>query len=171
MWEWIKNLAALFAVLGVFWSLYVRLLKPRRLKARLVEFAHMVMDWFDDIDCNLETGLNLSSINNKENKIRAFIKNKLPSYRIVPSKKLIRNWNKEMGLKEEYWDSPDKFQQYSRIPCVGISVDNYFIMLTGKLQIFYSQYLTVKSSIHNFAEIAMPIKFLKFYLKDKGCGE
>jgi len=168
MWEWLGRFAALFAVIGGLWGVYTKFIKPKRLKIKLRKFTKMATEWFDEIDCNLEVGLNLAVLNNKENKIHEFIKDNLPSYWIRPSKEMIRKWNKEMGFKKEYWDCQEKFQEYSRVPSKGMPLESFFNMLVGKFQRFKAHYPPKQTGKCNFAEIEMPIKFLKFYLKEKG---
>jgi hypothetical protein len=168
MWEWLARFAAIFAVIGGLWSVYKRFFSPKRLKSKLRRFTNMLTEWFDDIDSNLETGLNLAALNNKENKIREYIKENLPLYWIKPSKKMMRYWNKEMGLKREYWNSEEKFKEYSRVPSKGMALEYFFNMLIGNFLRFMAQYPPKQGGKCNFAEIEMPVKFFKYYLKIKG---
>jgi len=171
MWEWSGRIAALFAVVAGLWSVYKRFIQPKRLKTKLKKFTEMVTEWFDEIDCNLDAGLNLAALNNKENKIREFIKDNLPSYWIRPSKEMIRKWNREMGFKKEYWDSQEKFQEYSRVPLKGMPLEFFFNMLVREFMIFKAHYPPKQNGECNFAEIEMRVKFFKFYLMEKGYRE
>jgi hypothetical protein len=168
MWIWLGRFAVLFAVIGALWRGYMVFIKPKRLKTKLQKFNEMITDWFDEIDCNIEAGLNMAVLNNKENKIREFIKDKLPSFWIRPSRKMIRKWNKEMGFKKEYWDSHEKFREYSRVPSKGMPLDFFFNMLVAKFLSFKAHYPPKQNGGCNFAEIEMLIKFFKFYIKQKG---
>lgn len=167
MWEWFGRLATLFAIIGALWAVYKRFINPKRRRTKLLKFTKMVTEWIDEIDCNLDVGLNLAAINNKENKIREFIKDNLPTYWIRPSKKMIRKWNKEMGIKKELWDSQDKFEEYSRVSSEGIPLEFFFNMLVCKFQSFTAYYSLKQNGECNFADIEMPAKFLRFYLKEK----
>jgi hypothetical protein len=168
MWEWLGRIAVVFAILGGLYGFYARFIKPSILKTKLQKLALMITGWFDEIDCNLEVELNMAAVNNKENKIREFIKEKLPSYWIKPSRKMIKKWNQEMGLKKEFWNSTEKFQEYSRIPSEGIPLDSFFNLLVAKFLAFKVHYPPKQAGECNFAEIEMPVKFLKFFLKEKG---
>lgn len=171
MWEWLGKLAVLFAVVGGVYGFYARFLKPRALKTKLQKVTHMITDWYDEIDRNLEAGLNMAALYNKEEKILDFIKRNLKTYWIKPSPAIIRKWNQEMGFKKEYWDSVDLFQKYSRISPEGLPMDLFFSMLVGNFVRFHKQYLSKPPGKYNYAEISMPIKFPKFYLEELGYGE
>lgn len=126
----------------------------------------MINDWFDKIDCNLESGLNMSEINNLENKITDYIEANLKSFRIRPSHSIIRKWNRKRGLSKKYWDDPEQFSKYARVPVQGIHMDTFFHMLIANFSSFYSQYSN-NGTEGNFADIEMPVKFLRFFLKQK----
>jgi hypothetical protein len=54
------------SIVGVI-TIYEKLIKPRTFKTKLNNLYKMIKQWFDEIDCNLENGLNLSKLNNMEN--------------------------------------------------------------------------------------------------------
>jgi hypothetical protein len=164
-------IVALFTIMGGLYGAYTRIIRPHLLKTKMQKFNQLITDWFDEIDCNLEAGINLASINNKENKILYYIKNRLSSYWIRPSKRIIRKWNQNMGFKREYWDSQEMFQKFSRIPAVGIALDSFFNLLVGNFLEFHADYSAKNKQESNFADIEMPVKFLRFYLKEKGYAE
>ena len=170
MWKWFERLAALFAVLGGLYGFFALFIRPRTLKAKLRKLTEMITDWRDEIDCNLEPGLNLAALNNRENKIRDFIERKLKTYWIKPSPLIIQKWNRRMGLEEEDWNSAELFQKYSRVPPEGLPLDMYFQMLVGNFERFHSVYSSRQAEC-NFAEVEMPVKFLKFYMEALGYGE
>lgn len=200
MWEWLGKLTVLFAVLGGLYGFYARFIKPRTLKTKLRKLTDMVTDWFDEIDCKLEADLNLAALNNKEKKIKDFIESNLKTYRISPSPMVIRAWNQKMGLKEECRDSPELFQKYSRVPSEGLTMSMFFQMLVANFWKFHGEYSsehkkigsmvkkTTSASVipgdisyfvdkqevqrpeYNFAEIEMPVKFLRFYVEALGYG-
>jgi hypothetical protein len=170
MWEAIVKLGIFLALLLSLEKLFAKLIKPRLFRTKMEIFVQMVTDWFDYIDRNLERGLNLAEINNREEKIHEFIREKLVGYRIKPSKKIINKWNRRMGLKEDYWNSVEIFQKYSRISANGISIEMFFNMLVGNFMKFYAQYRHKQAQATNFADVRMSIQFLKFCLKERGLG-
>ncbi len=170
MWEWLGKLAVLFAVMGGLYGFYAKIIKPQTLKMKLRKFTNMITEWYDEIDCNLGAGLNMAALNNRENKIRDFIERKLKTYWIKPTPAIIRKWNQAMGLEEEYWNSVELFQEKSRVPPEGLPVDIFFQMLVANFLSFHSLYSS-KQAECNFAEVEMPIKFLKFYMEALGYGE
>ncbi len=170
MWEWLEKLAVLFPVLGGVYGFYALFVRPHTLKAKLRKLTDMITDWHDEIDCNLEAGLNMAVLNNWENKIIDFIERNLKTYWIKPSPVIIQKWNQRMGLKEEYWDSAELFQKYSRVPPEGLPIDEFFQMLVANFYGFHGLYSS-KQAECNFAEVEMPVKFLKFYVEALGYGE
>lgn len=170
MWEWLRKLAVLFAVMGGLYGFYWRFIKPRLLKAKLRKLTDMITDWYDEIDCNLEAGLNMAALNNRENKIREYIEGNLQTYWIKPSPVIIQKWNQTMGLEEKYWNSTELFQEKSRVPPEGLPVDMFFQMLVANFLSFHSLYSSNQAEC-NFAEVEMPIKFLKFFMEALGYGE
>ena len=121
--------------------------------------------WFDTLDINLEKGLNMAELNNQERKVLDYIDNELAHFFIKPKKKTIRKWNKEMGIKEELLNSAEIFQKFSRIPATGIYLDMFFWMITANFYKFHSAYNSNNKGQINFANVEMPIKFLKFYVR------
>ena len=75
-----------------------------------------------------------------------------------------------MGLEEKYWNSAELFQEKSRVPPEGLPVDMLFQMLVGNFWRFHSQYSS-KQAECNFAEVEMPVKFLRFYVEALGYGQ
>jgi hypothetical protein len=143
-------IASLFAIIGGFYGFYKIFIKPKRTKTKLSKLLTMIVDWFDELDCNLEKELNLYALNNKENKIRDFIDNRLPHYKIKPKKRIIKRWNKKMGIKKELQNSPDIFEKYSRISVNGISVSLFFSMIVANFYKFHRAYKTNNKKEYNF---------------------
>ncbi|TET39221.1 MAG: hypothetical protein E3J72_00840 [Planctomycetota bacterium] len=162
--------ASICAIVGAAYAIYWRFIKPRKLKTRLQQVTNMIMEWFDEIDCNLDAGLNIAALNNRENKVRDYINRKLKAYWIRPTPKIIRAWNRETGMKKEVRDSKEIFQKRSLVPADGIQIDLFFNTLVGNFTRFYSKY-SGKDTGCNFAEVETPIRFLKFYLEKLGYGE
>lgn len=167
MWKWIEELTVLVSALSGFYGFYALFIKPRRIKTKLREFTLMVIDWYDEIDRNLEQELNMSALNNKESKILWFVRRKLKRYWIRPSAIIIQKWNKEMGYKKAYWDNIELFRKSSRIPQEGMPLDLFFCMLVANFLKFHENYKQKRPEC-NFAELEMPVKFLKFYMEENG---
>ena len=166
MWGKIGVIAAIITILGGLWKAYLYL-NTKTLGFKLKMFEAMIIDWFDEIDQNLDRDLNLALLNNKEKKIHEFINSNLPRYRIKPTERIIERWNKEMGLKKELWNSKEEFQKYSRVPAEGMDIEFFFNMLIANFLRFKQNYPPKQDARCNFANIEMPIKFFKFYLKEK----
>jgi len=159
-------ITSLFAIVGGLFGFYKIFIKPKRIKTKLFELLKMTEEWFDELDSNLERNLNTALLNNKENKIREYIETHLKTYKIKPKKKLIRKWNKKMGIKAELQRSSDIFQKYSHIPVSGIYIDMFFRMIVSNFYKFHSAYNSENKQECNFADIEMPVKFLKFYVEN-----
>jgi len=171
MWEWLRNLAVILAVNGGLCALYDRFIKPHTCKAKLLKIKAMINDWFDYIDRNLEKGVDFAELNNRENKICEFIKSNLNEYWIRPSSKIIKKWNRKMGLKKEFWNSHEMFKLYARIPANGIPLDVFFDLLVGTFLRFNNNYHKDPPGEYNYADLEMPVKFFRFYMREKGYGE
>ena len=78
---------------------------------------------------------------------------------------MVRKWNKQMGFKESVLDDTNLFEQYSRLPATGMYLDTYIYKIIGNFLSFYKAYQE-KSEQCNYAEVEMPIKFLKFYVEN-----
>lgn len=164
LFSW-PTLGVVLGIIVAVITIYEKIIKPHTLKTKLMKLDGMIGEWFDEIDCNLEKGLNIASLNNKEEKISDYIRDELPRHRIKPDKLMIRQWNKMMGHKTEFQDSPELFQKYSRLPADGMYLDMYANTIFGNFYRFHNLYQT-ESDGCNYAEIQMPVKFLKFYVKN-----
>jgi len=163
--EIVGGIASLFAVTGGIWAAYIKLVRPKRTKMKLEVLLAMIQQWFDEIDCNLENGLNLSKLSNMENKFTNYIRDNLKGYEIKPDIRIIRKWNKQMGFKEMLLDDTNLFEQYSRLPPSGMYLDIYIHKIIGNFLSFYKDYQG-KSERFSYAEVEMPIKFLKLYVEN-----
>jgi len=156
--------AVIASIVGLI-TIYEKLIKPHTPKAKLHTLCNMVEQWFDEIDCNLENGLNLAKLNNMESKFTNYIRDNLRHYEIKPDIWMVRKWNKQMGFKESVLDDTNLFEQYSRLPATGMYLDTYIYKIIGNFLSFYKAYQE-KSEQCNYAEVEMPIKFLKFYVEN-----
>lgn len=96
--EILKYIGTISLILGFFWSihkLYDHFLKPKRKISKYHKLFLMIEDWFDEIDKNLEGGINYSLLSNKENKIRQYITdNKIGSDKLKFNKRFKRRFLK-----------------------------------------------------------------------------
>ncbi len=160
------SIASLFAIVSGIYFFYKKVIEPKRNRTKLKELLQMIEKWFDLLDINLENDLNLAGLNNQERKIHEYIENELAHYLIKPKKKTIRNWNKKMGIKKELRDSFEIFQRFSRTPSNEIFLDMFFTMIVANFYKFHSAYNSNNNKQQvNFADIEMPVKFFKFYVK------
>lgn len=162
--EIIAITASVCTVTGGIYAVYANIIKPKIKRTRLINLLEMIIQWYDEIDCNLEMNINLSKLNNMEDEIRNYIQENLKTYKIKPSANIIRNWNKKMGFKEELLNSPVLFEEYSRLPAKGMSIEIFIDIIIGNFYSFYQKY-QLKSDKCNYADIKMPVKFLDFYIK------
>lgn len=170
MWDIIGKLAVLVGLLVGLRALYVQLFKPRTIGAKLQKVLEMITEWFDEIDRNVEKGVDFASLNNKEKKIHEFIETNLKDYWIKPNDAMIARWNRKMGIKRELQDSQDLFQKFSRIPASGLPLDGYFTRIIGDFIRFNQNYHKAPPGDCNYADVEMPIKFLRFYMRELGYG-
>lgn len=165
LFSW-PTLGVVLGIIVALITIYEKVIKPHTPKTKLNKLYKMIEEWFDEIDCNLEKGLNSASLTNKEEKISDYIRDELPRHNIKPDKLMIRQWNKMMGIKTELQDSPELFQKSSRLPAEGMYLDMYINTIFGNFYRFHSLYQE-KSKGCNYAEVQMPIQFLKFYVKNR----
>ena len=158
-------LVAVITIIGGGYGCYSKLIRPKRIRTKLQMLLAMIQEWFDEIDCNLENGLNMAALNNKENKIHEYISANLGHYKIEPTEKLIRTWNKKMGLRSDFLESTEEFMRYSRVSSDGISVELFFVMLVANFTTFHANYPPKIPGACNFAEVEMPVKFFRFFVE------
>ena len=162
----LKYIAALSLILGFFWSLhkiYTQFLKPKRKKIKYHKLYELIEDWLDEIDKNLEAGLNYSLLNNKETKIRQYlIDNKINYSKLRFDKSFRRNFLKFCGIKKALQDDKDLFMKYSRQTIDWTYLEDYINFLFGAFYTFSSNYDS-KNGEANFAEVEMRVKLLKLY--------
>jgi hypothetical protein len=116
---------------------------------------------------NLETGINLPILNNKENKINSFLEeNHLNKYKIKISKRFIRRYLKKVGAQNESRNDISLFIKYSRCNSREIYLKDFWNSLIGSFLKFHSAYKNNEKEF-NYADIEMRIKFLRQYLKIK----
>ena len=147
-------------------TIYQKCIKPRRTQTKLRKFFGLIERWFDTIDCHLETGLNMAQLQNMENKINDYLERHLKNHQIKFTQAMIRSWNKKIGLKTELLNSEEQFAQYSRMTCNPMPLWSYVNMLFGNFNNFQRLYRE-QSKDCNYAEVEMPVKFLRFYVEGR----
>jgi len=165
----IEILKIVSLIFGVFLSGYAiaKIFSPFFKRKKLNKFIELVQDWFDEIDKNLETGINLSVLNNKESKITSFIEEKhLYKYKIKISKRFIRRYLNKIGINKESRNDMNLFFKYSRCNSREIYLKDFWNSLIGSFLKFHSAYKNNEKEL-NYADIEMRIKFLRQYLKIK----
>ena len=134
-------------------------------KSKIKRLYFLINDWFNEIDVHIDD-LNLNSIHNKENKISDYIDQSL-KYTIIKIRLIDRvKFLKYCGIKKELRNNKRLFERYSRINSDKLFISNIWYLIMGNFYNFYRNYNS-NSNISNFADVEMPIKFLKQYLKIK----
>lgn len=163
----IGKLVILFTFIGCiygFCRFWTKIISPRTQKSRLKKLYNLIEDWFDTIDINLEEKINISLLNNKENKIGSYIEdNKLSTHKLKFSKRFRKKFLKFCGIKKFLRNNKELFTKYSRCPADEIYLDIFWNCLVADFYKFYGKY-SEKSENANFADIDMKIKVLKMYL-------
>jgi hypothetical protein len=165
----IEILKIISLIFGIFLSGYAitKIFSPFFKRKKLNRFFELVQDWFDEIDKNLETGINLSILNNKENKITFYLEeNHLNKYKIKISKSFVRKYLKKIGLKKELHNNLELFYKYSRCNSRKIYLKDFWNSLCGTFMQFHPAYKNGGKQ-YNYADIEMRVKFLRQYLKIK----
>ena len=156
-------------VIGIVWGIYQinkYLIAPKLQRTKIIKFYSLIKDWYNEIDTNLDN-LNMNLIYNKENFINEYIKdNRLEDYKIIFSKKIRRNFLKEVGFVKEKQDDVILFAQYSRFKTHTIFLSTFWGILQGNFYRFYNNYKKSASET-NFADVEMPIKLFKLYFNIK----
>lgn len=164
--EILKYLGIIALLFGVFWSLhkvYILFIKPKTRKSKYCRLYSLIEDWFDEIDKNLESDLNYSLLNNKENKIHQFIiDNNLDKDKLRFSKKFRRKFLRFCGIGKEYINDKELFYKYGRVHSNWIYLDVYINLLIGAFYTFSAHY-QAKTKETNFADVDMRVKLLKVY--------
>jgi hypothetical protein len=164
--EVLTYIGAFSLILGFFWSLhkvYIHFIKPKRKLSKYHKLYELIEDWFDEIDKNLEMGLNYPLLNNKENKIRQYITdNSIKDDKIKFHKRFKKKFLKLCGIKKTLRNNNELFIKYSRQPIDWTYLENYINTLLGAFYTFSSNY-NAKNENANFAEVEMRVKLLKLY--------
>lgn len=162
--EVLKNFGMLLGLILSIFSLFKYIL-PYLKWRKLRRFYELVQDWFDEIDRNLESGINLSVLDNKEKKISFYIKDhRLEYYKFRVSKSFIKKYLKGLGFKKEFRSNVDEFYRYSRCSSRDFFLIDYWQMLCGAFIKFHSAYKSGTGD-YGYPNVEMRVKFLRQYLK------
>lgn len=164
--EILKYIGIMSLILGFFWSihkLYDRFLKPKRKTSKYHKLFLMIEAWFDEIDKNLEGGINYSLLSNKENKIRQYITdNKIGSDKLKFNNRFKRKFLKFCGIKRSLLDDKELFYKYSRQSVDWTYLEDYINLLFSSFYDFLRDF-NLKNGKANFANVEMKIKLLRLY--------
>ena len=153
---------AISIIVGVI-TLYEKLVKPKLRKTKHHHLYGLIKKWFDEIDQNLDSGLNMDKLNNYEKDISDFIRDNKLDVPIRCSKAFIDNYLKHMGIKKELRSDIKLFNNYSR-NAQGTFLYMYWIQILSNFSNFHTKYSNGEKDI-NFSNIEEPVKFLKRYFK------
>ncbi|MCX5726965.1 MAG: hypothetical protein NT030_07340 [Candidatus Saganbacteria bacterium] len=169
IWDFWPLLAGLATLLGAAWAgsqLIEKHIFPRLKSTKLKKLYSMIEAWHDEIDQNLDRGLNLDLLANREKKIAEFIKkNGLSNHELIFSEKFRRKFLKDCGIKQELLTDKDLFAKYSRFKTDNIYIDLFWTFLIASFYKFRQKYLNGENA--NFADVEMPLKMLRMYLNIK----
>ncbi|MBA7510619.1 hypothetical protein ES705_02605 [subsurface metagenome] len=161
------SVATILAIPGVIFTLYMIyaiIISPRLKRNKLKRLYELIQNWYDEINQNLEKGLNLSLLNNKENKITQFIEdNGLGDYQLKFSKSFRKKFLKFCGIKKELQANEELFTKYSRCLADRMYLTVFWNSLVGAFYIFHREYSSQSGKAY-FADISMRLKVLKMYL-------
>jgi len=161
------KVASLFVGLIVGILTLYKIISPCFKKKKLRRFYELVQEWFDEIDKNLESGINLPVLENMEKRIGFYIEeNNISNYKIKISKKIIRKYLKKHGLVKKLQNSTELFYKYSRCNSRIFNLKDFWNSLQGAFIKFYPAYKK-GNNCYNYADIEMRVKFLRQFLKIK----
>lgn len=164
IWGILGAIAALITIIGGCHRFWKRIVAPKLTSNKLQRFYALVEDWFNEIDRSNITDLSMTLLNNKENKIRAFIEDSnLKDYRLNFSLDFRKRFLKFCGIKEELQSSEELFEKHSRCPANGIDIWTFWHALLGDFYEFKQLYKK-QDRRTNFANVEMRIKLLKMFV-------
>lgn len=166
--ELIEGIAAVLGILGLSgWGVWGKFIKPRLRSQYLKRLYAMIEEWFDEIDKSSITDLSTSALNNRENKIRSFIRDRHLEhvYMDFPDS-FRRKFLKFCGIKEELCSDPALFQEYSRCPVKGLTIGDFWELLVRDFLIFRRSHASADPKT-NFANVEMRVKLLEMFTRSK----
>ena len=164
-WVGVFGFVGALAALAALVTFYKTTIEPRRTKSKLRHLFALIEDWFDEIDRDLEQGLSIALLNNKENKFRHYIEDSaLSRYTMTFSPTFKREYLKSCGIKHELSGSDALFEEYSRCPSNGISLTSFVNCLVGAFYTFHKEY---KAGKGNYADFEMGVKFFRYYVNNR----
>ncbi len=161
----ITSCGALVGLLIGLLTIWEKVIKPRLRRTRFIIAVNLINEWFDYIDCNLEKGIDFPILENKDKKVTGYIASNLTYYKIKPTKRVRREWLKNMGIKKSLRSSKDLFTTYSRMSSDGDYLSLFFTQIVANFYNFHSLYKSKNPTGCNYAEVEMPVKFLNFLIK------
>ena len=154
------------AVIGGLWILYQiyeKIISPRLTKSKLKKLYFFIEDWLDEIEMNLDKGIDLEKLGLKEKKIDEFIRDNFKYHKLKFTKQLRKKFLKDCGIKKDSLASKELFERFSRCPSGIMYIEHYWIQLWKIFYKFHGNYKNQNGEI-NFAEVTMQLRVLKIYL-------
>jgi hypothetical protein len=164
--NWFITIRDGFAVIGGLWVIYQifqKIISPRLTKSKLKKLYLLIEDWLDEIEVNLDKGIDIEILGLKEKKIEEFIRDNFKYYKLKFSKRFRKKFLKDCGIKKELRTSKEIFERYSRCPSDMMYLDHYWIQLWKNFYEFHGNYKNQNGEI-NFANVTMQLRVLKLYL-------
>lgn len=159
----IATISALIAILSSGYKFWKKFISPKLTANKLKRFYHLVEEWFDEIDRSNVSNLSITVLNNKDAKIRSFIRdNGLEYHKISFSQSFRRSFLANCGIKKDLQDNHGIFERYARCPVDGLYVSAFWDSLVASFYEFKNKY-DHNDPLTNFANIEMRIKLLKLY--------
>ena len=138
-------------------------MRPRTLGFRLQGLFRFVEAWYDEIDTQLEAGLNQSRLANLEEKVTSYLRDaRLEQHMLHPSAALRRRFLEMCGIKRELRDDWDLFAEKSRCNVDGMPLGLWWAGVVGAFYGFHSDYVAGRPTT-NWQDVRMQVKFLKMY--------
>ncbi len=155
-----------FAIIGGLWVVYqifLKIISPRLTKSKLKKLYFLIEDWVDNIEMNLDKGIDMEILGLKEKKIEEFIRDNFKYQKLKFSKQFRKKFLKDCDIKREFRTSKELFEKRSRCPSDFIYLDHYWIQLWKNFYEFHENYKNHKGEI-NFNNVTMQVRVLKLYL-------
>jgi hypothetical protein len=156
---------------------------------RRIRVYQLIRDWFNYIDCNLESKqINMSRVDHMEREIDDyFIFKKSKNLNLKMGRRFRRRFLKAMGIRKELIDDIDLFKKYARLDLrntpglmlyekakgktklESFPYEFYWWIIKGNFLKFYSRYRSGNIDIEEvtWADIEMPLKVLRLMFEFK----
>ena len=160
-------IATVVGVPLVLQQTWLHIVRPRLKRTKLRRAFELIQTWFDQVDRNIEHGVDRPLIDNLEGKIDSYLRDHaLERHSIRFSKRFRRRFLREVGIKRELLDNPELFEKFARSPLSGTDLGTWWGMTRGAFYRFSAAYER-NSADTNFADVQMRVRLLRLYLRIK----